>query len=314
MAEWVLAGNLKGPQGDPGQDGQDATLPAGGTDGQVLTKTADGEEWQDVPEPDIATASRSGLMSSADKAKLDGLRQVTFASDEDFLAVFQPPEFDMSQGDGGGGGSGSVGQTFTLQSGDEAVLFDQLALVLRFPTQESLDRYFAGDESVPVRVSSDVSARFYVTNNSSSFSNGSVNISFNLKCAYQSGIINSGAMLAYIPDQKFWPSSTIEVSSSFTGPNNMVKLNSSGEFHYEGIGATVTYDSPVVITCSYDIGGESSVPGGGEVVTFGCLMYVLDKLGLTSASRSIDSLSARAASLSVEQDYLNLTKANDKEE
>ena len=47
MAEWVLKGSLKGPQGDPGQDAQ---LPAGGTEGQVLTKTADGEEWQDAPD------------------------------------------------------------------------------------------------------------------------------------------------------------------------------------------------------------------------------------------------------------------------
>ena len=36
-----------GPKGDPGQD---ARLPAGGTAGQVLTKTADGEEWQDAPD------------------------------------------------------------------------------------------------------------------------------------------------------------------------------------------------------------------------------------------------------------------------
>lgn len=50
MSEWVLKGSLKGPQGDPGQDAQ---LPAGGTDGQVLTKTADGEAWEDVPEPDM---------------------------------------------------------------------------------------------------------------------------------------------------------------------------------------------------------------------------------------------------------------------
>lgn len=50
MAEWVQKGNLKGPQGDPGQDAQ---LPAGGTAGQVLTKTADGEEWADVPQPDM---------------------------------------------------------------------------------------------------------------------------------------------------------------------------------------------------------------------------------------------------------------------
>ena len=50
MAEWVLKGSLKGPQGDPGQDAQ---LPAGGTEGQVLTKTSGGEAWADVPEPDM---------------------------------------------------------------------------------------------------------------------------------------------------------------------------------------------------------------------------------------------------------------------
>ena len=50
MADWVLRGNLKGPQGDPGKDAQ---LPDGGTTGQVLTKTADGEAWQDAPEADM---------------------------------------------------------------------------------------------------------------------------------------------------------------------------------------------------------------------------------------------------------------------
>ena len=50
MAEWVLKGSLKGPQGDPGQDAQ---LPAGGTEGQVLTKTSGGEAWADVPQPDM---------------------------------------------------------------------------------------------------------------------------------------------------------------------------------------------------------------------------------------------------------------------
>ena len=58
MAEWVQKGNLKGPQGDPGQDAQ---LPSGGTEGQVLTKTADGEAWQDAPEADLT-----------DVVKLDG--------------------------------------------------------------------------------------------------------------------------------------------------------------------------------------------------------------------------------------------------
>lgn len=42
MAEWVLKGSVKGPQGDPGQD---ASLPSGGTEGQFLQKTADGEQW-----------------------------------------------------------------------------------------------------------------------------------------------------------------------------------------------------------------------------------------------------------------------------
>ena len=52
----------QGPQGDPGPQGPkgaDATFPEGGTDGQVLTKTADGEEWADAPETDL-----SGLLKS----------------------------------------------------------------------------------------------------------------------------------------------------------------------------------------------------------------------------------------------------------
>ena len=48
-------------------------LPAGGTDGQVLTKTADGEAWEDIPDYKNATAEYDGLMSSADKKKLDGI-------------------------------------------------------------------------------------------------------------------------------------------------------------------------------------------------------------------------------------------------
>lgn len=56
MAEWVLKGSLKGPQGEAGEDAQ---LPAGGTDGQVLTKTADGEEWADVPSPAYTTVTIS---------------------------------------------------------------------------------------------------------------------------------------------------------------------------------------------------------------------------------------------------------------
>lgn len=64
MAEWVQKGNLKGPQGDPGQDAQ---LPAGGTEGQVLTKTSGGEAWADVPEPDMTEVVKiapSGLLEN----------------------------------------------------------------------------------------------------------------------------------------------------------------------------------------------------------------------------------------------------------
>ena len=48
-------------------------LPAGGTDGQVLTKTADGEAWEDIPDYENATTGHDGLMSAADKTKLDGI-------------------------------------------------------------------------------------------------------------------------------------------------------------------------------------------------------------------------------------------------
>lgn len=80
MAEWVEYGSLQGPQGlkgdtgdigpqgpqgpqgDPGPQGPkgaDAEFPVGGTAGQVLTKTSDGEEWADVPETDL-----TGLLKS----------------------------------------------------------------------------------------------------------------------------------------------------------------------------------------------------------------------------------------------------------
>lgn len=69
MAEWVQKGNLKGPQGDPGQDAQ---LPAGGTEGQVLTKTADGEAWADAPEPDMTgVVKKSGSALTSDGELID---------------------------------------------------------------------------------------------------------------------------------------------------------------------------------------------------------------------------------------------------
>lgn len=50
-------------------------LPSGGTDGQVLTKTADGEAWEDIPDYENATTEYDGLMSAADKTKLDGIAE-----------------------------------------------------------------------------------------------------------------------------------------------------------------------------------------------------------------------------------------------
>ena len=73
MAEWVQKGNLKGPQGDPGQDAQ---LPAGGTEGQVLTKTSDGEAWADVPQPDMTEVVKWNSSShrlSSDDGEIDAI-------------------------------------------------------------------------------------------------------------------------------------------------------------------------------------------------------------------------------------------------
>ena len=53
MAEWVQKGSLKGPQGDPGEG-----VPEGGTEGQVLTKTADSTAWQDAPEADLTNVMK----------------------------------------------------------------------------------------------------------------------------------------------------------------------------------------------------------------------------------------------------------------
>ena len=51
------------------------SVPTGGTEGQVLKKTADGVAWQadnNTTYP-VATTSANGLMSSSDKTKLDGI-------------------------------------------------------------------------------------------------------------------------------------------------------------------------------------------------------------------------------------------------
>lgn len=47
------------------------SVPAGGTDGQYLQKTAEGHTWAAVPTYSEATQKQAGLMSAADKTKLD---------------------------------------------------------------------------------------------------------------------------------------------------------------------------------------------------------------------------------------------------
>lgn len=90
MAEWVQKGNLKGPQGDPGQDAQ---LPAGGTEGQVLTKTAEGEAWQDVPDADLTGVVKvdqySYLSSGDERLSAIAVGTNTAVGDEqtDYVAV-----------------------------------------------------------------------------------------------------------------------------------------------------------------------------------------------------------------------------------
>lgn len=103
MAEWVQKGSLRGPQGDPGQDAQ---LPAGGTEGQVLTKTSGGEAWADVPQPDIplpvsqggtgaTTADGAAMMvfAHAPEASPTQAGVVKTLSDEDFCA-YMGMEYD----------------------------------------------------------------------------------------------------------------------------------------------------------------------------------------------------------------------------
>lgn len=56
-------------------------VPTGGSNGQVLKKTADGVAWQNDNNTTyaVATQSANGLMSSADKSKLDGIAEGTNA-------------------------------------------------------------------------------------------------------------------------------------------------------------------------------------------------------------------------------------------
>ena len=93
MSEWVLKGSLKGPQGDPGQDAQ---LPAGGTEGQVLTKTSGGEAWADAPEPDmtgvVKASGDSVHILTADGA---GLSNIGIGNMESSLTAIGPTGIDI---------------------------------------------------------------------------------------------------------------------------------------------------------------------------------------------------------------------------
>lgn len=61
--------------------------PSGGSTGQVLQKTESGTQWANMQTYSNATTSSAGLMSAADKTKLDGIASnITFASDADFKA------------------------------------------------------------------------------------------------------------------------------------------------------------------------------------------------------------------------------------
>lgn len=68
----------QGPQGETGPQGpkgDDATLPEGGTEGQFLKKTATGEEWGDVPAPDMSGYVK--YSSEADKLTYDDGTEVS---------------------------------------------------------------------------------------------------------------------------------------------------------------------------------------------------------------------------------------------
>lgn len=61
--------------------------PSGGSTGQVLQKTESGTQWTNMQTYSNATTSSAGLMSAADKTKLDSIASnITFASDNDFKA------------------------------------------------------------------------------------------------------------------------------------------------------------------------------------------------------------------------------------
>lgn len=61
--------------------------PSGGSTGQVLQKTESGTQWANMQTYSEATTSSAGLMSAADKTKLDGIAaNIKFASDDDFKA------------------------------------------------------------------------------------------------------------------------------------------------------------------------------------------------------------------------------------
>lgn len=81
---WSKVGSIKGPQGDPGQDAQ---LPSGGTEGQVLTKTASGSEWQDaqtIDTPVPISQGGTGATTAEGARTALGIPDIEVATDEEF--------------------------------------------------------------------------------------------------------------------------------------------------------------------------------------------------------------------------------------
>ena len=92
MAEWVLKGSIKGPQGEAGADAQ---FPAGGTDGQVLTKTADGEAWEDVPQPTYATVT----IAVSDWSSLTATKSVSGVASDSIVFCSADPSCEIVASD-----------------------------------------------------------------------------------------------------------------------------------------------------------------------------------------------------------------------
>lgn len=86
-------------------------FPDGGTDGQILTKTADGEEWADAPEPDLS-----------DYVKLDGLYLLDYQGSPVTDVMFGVSGSPFTQiSDGAIRVSGQSGTLFMVDAGGGSI-------------------------------------------------------------------------------------------------------------------------------------------------------------------------------------------------